>query len=151
MEGVKQRIVTRPQGKAKEILTTDKERGNGQAMKIKRSCKEKSMIELLISSRLASADMSGLPVQCQFAGFLPVVIEVFAEQWRQHFPVIKQCLEQFPHQRPLLKPNRLSAGWEVLLVPELEITTACSLLPIVFADCSVPHAVILAGLSPPPV
>lgn len=89
MEWVKQRIVTRPRRKAKEILTADKERGNGQAMKIKRSCKEKSMIELLISGWFALADMSGLPVQCQFAGFLPVVIEVFAEQCRQHFPVIK--------------------------------------------------------------
>lgn len=80
MEGVKQRIVTRPRRKAKEIFTTDKERGNCQAVKIKCSCKEKSMIELLISGWLTSADVSGLPVQCQFAGFLPVVIEVFAEQ-----------------------------------------------------------------------
>lgn len=49
-------------------------------MKIKDGCKENLMIELLISCQLATADVSGLPVQCQLAEFLPVVIKVFAKQ-----------------------------------------------------------------------
>lgn len=49
-------------------------------MKIKDSCKENSMTELLISCQLSSADVIGLPVQCQLAGFLPIVIKVFAKQ-----------------------------------------------------------------------
>uniref|UniRef100_A0A673IP95 Galectin n=1 Tax=Sinocyclocheilus rhinocerous TaxID=307959 RepID=A0A673IP95_9TELE len=53
-----------------------------------------------------------------------------------------ECLEQFPHQRPLLKPNCLSAGWDVLLVPELKITTACSHPP----SCVVMNSVINGNL-----
>lgn len=78
MEGVKQRIVTGPWRKAKEIFASDKSKLPSN--EDKGSCKEKSMIEPLISGQLASADASGLPVQCQLAGFLPVVIKVFAKQ-----------------------------------------------------------------------
>lgn len=123
-----------PGGKRKRF--SPQIRGNCRAMKIKDSCKENSMTELLISCQLSSADVIGLPVQCQLAGFLPIVIKVFAKQWRQHFPVIKLSgwsspPPPLPHQ-PLslfLKANRLSDGWKVLQVPELKITTACSLPP----------------------